>query len=123
MRLPTWISDMLAAPRIPSAAFVTIGIVVAAQAAAIEMSLRGWLVPRVLEVLPRGGPALAALASAFAEAAITRGHLATRAGAFALGLGGAILFLGGGRRLAAPLACRLSFELGAVLLAALRVIG
>jgi hypothetical protein len=103
-------------------AFVTVAMLVAAQAVALEMALRGWLVPRVLEVEPRGGAALAALASAAAEAAVTPGHLATRAGAFALGLGGAILFLGGGRRLSAPIACRVKFELGAVLLAALRIV-
>jgi hypothetical protein len=103
-------------------AFATVAMLVAAQAVAIEMALRGWLVPRVMEAVPRGGAPLAALASAVAEAAITPGHLATRAGAFALGLGGAVLFLGGGRRLSAPIACRVTFELGAVLLAALRIV-
>jgi hypothetical protein len=104
------------------AGFIAVAVVVAAQAIAIEMALRGWLVGRVLEVAPRGGPALAAIASALAEAAVTRGHLAMRAGAFAMGLGGAIVFLGAGRRLAAPLACRLTFELGAVVLTALRIL-
>ena len=103
--------------------FVVIACVVAAQAVAIEMALRGWWLPRVLEIAPRGGVTLAVVASALAEAAITRGPITTRAGAFALGLGGALLYIGGGRRLAAPMACRLGFELGAVLLAALRVIG
>src|SRR5262249_34027349 len=102
--------------------FVAVAVIVAAQAIAIEMALRGWLVVRVLDIAPRGGPALAALASAVAEAAVTRGAVATRAGAFAMGLGGAIVFLGAGRRLAASLACRLTFELGAVVLTALRVI-
>ncbi|HTJ46547.1 MAG TPA: hypothetical protein VL463_30785 [Kofleriaceae bacterium] len=102
--------------------FVVVAIIVGAQAIAIEMALRGWLIPRVLEVAPRGGVVAAALASALAEAIVTPGHLATRLGAFVLGLGGAVLFLGAGRRLAAPLACRLTFELGAVVLAALRLV-
>jgi hypothetical protein len=103
-------------------AFVVVTVVVAAQAVAIEMALRGWLVPRVLELFPRGGAALAIAASGLAEAAITPGHVATRAGALVLGVGGAILFLGAGRRLAAPIACRVTFELGAVLITALRLV-
>jgi hypothetical protein len=103
-------------------AFIAVSLIVGAQAVAMELALRGWLIPRVLEVAPRGGPALAAIASATAEAAITPGHAAARAGAFVLGLGGAVLFLGAGRRLAATVACRLTFELGAVLLAALRIV-
>jgi len=103
-------------------AFVAVTVIVVAQAVAIEMALRGWLVARVLEVAPRGGGALAALVSGVAEASITPGHAAVRAGAFALGLGGAILYIGSGRRLAAPLACRVSFELGAVVLTALRLV-
>jgi len=97
-------------------------MIVAAQAVAIEMAMRGWLVPRVLEIAPRVGAIGAVIASGAAEAAITPGHLATRAGAFVLGVGGALLFLGAGRRLAAPIACRVTFELGAVLLAALRLV-
>ena len=103
-------------------AFVMVAIVVGAQAIAIEMALRGWLVPRVLEIAPRGGAALAIAASGLAEAAITPGHLMSRIGAYTLGAGSALLFVGAGRRLAAPIACRLTFELGAVLLAALRIV-
>jgi hypothetical protein len=103
-------------------AFVMVAVVVGAQAIAIEMALRGWLVPRVIDLFPVGGAAIAIAVSGLAEAAITPGHLMSRLGAYAIGAGSALLFLGAGRRLAAPIACRLTFELGAVLLAALRIV-
>ena len=103
-------------------AFVMVAIVVGAQAIAIEMALRGWLVPRVIDLFPIGGVPLAIAASGIAEAAITPGHMWTRIGAYTIGTGSTLLFIGAGRRLAAPIACRLTFELGAVLITALRLV-
>lgn len=102
--------------------FATVAMLVVAQGVAAEMAFRGWLVPRIAELAPRGGVALAAVGAALAEALVTRGHLATRVGAFVLGLGGAVLYLGARRRLAAPIACRVVFDVGALALAALRLV-
>jgi membrane protease YdiL (CAAX protease family) len=103
--------------------FTTVAVLVVAQGVAAEMAFRGWLLPRIADLAPRAGTALAAVGSALAEALVTRGHLATRAGAFVLGLGGAVLYLGARRRLAAPIACRLVFDLGALALGAFKLVG
>jgi hypothetical protein len=89
-----------------------------AMAAATELALRGWLVERIYR--GRGEPSsdtravLAVLAGAIAEAALTPGDLTARIGAGAFGAGLGWMYVGGG--LLAPLAARLVFALGAIVL-------
>lgn len=47
---------------------------------------------------------------------VSGGHLGSRLGAAAAGLGFGLLYLGAGRRLAPVIACRLAFEVGALVL-------
>ena len=60
---------------------------------------------------------------AVAEALITRGDFAARLGAGMFGLGLGWMYVASGRRIVASLTARVVFQLGAVLLEALRVIG
>ncbi|MCE9574569.1 MAG: hypothetical protein K8W52_15585 [Deltaproteobacteria bacterium] len=95
---------------------------VTAFALATEMVFRGWVLTRVREIAPQVGPSGAIAIAALLEAAITPGHAAIRIGALAMGVGCGTLFVGGGARLAAPLACRLVFELGSVMLTWLELV-
>jgi hypothetical protein len=101
---------------------VTVALVVGLSAVAAELALRGWIVERVLELSP-GGPVLPVLLGAIAEALITRGDFAARLGAGVFGLGLGWMYVASGRRIVAPVVARLTFQLGAVVLEALRVVG
>ena len=92
---------------IPAAILAAVGAV------AFELAFRGWVAPRAVSLGLGVVPAI--LVAALAEAAITPGP---RLGAFVLALGLGALWAGSGRRLGAPLACRLVFELGALALVA-----
>ncbi len=89
---------------------------------AAEMALRGWLVERVLE-LGRGNAVIAILVGGFAEALCTSGDLAARVGAGAFGAGLGWMYVAAGRSVVAPACARLAFQLGAVTLEALRLLG
>lgn len=93
---------------------VLAGVLVVAQAAAAELVLRRWLLDRVLDTGAR--PIVAVAIAAAAEAAITGGHPAARLGAGLAGVGYGLLYTGGGRRLDGPIAARVVFELGALVL-------
>jgi len=95
---------------------------VAATAAATELALRGWIVERVLELSP-GPPVLPVLVGALAEALITPGDLAARLGGALFGVGLGWMYAAGGRSIVAPVCARLAFDLGVVLLEALRLVG
>lgn len=105
-----------------SVQLVVVAMVVGLSAVAAELALRGWLVERVLEVSP-GGAMLPVMLGAVAEALITRGDFAARLGAGMFGLGLGWMYVASGRRIVASLTARVVFQLGAVLLEALRVIG
>jgi hypothetical protein len=92
---------------IPTAILALVGAVAA------ELAFRGWVAPRAVSL--GLGPIPAIAVAAIAEAAVTRGP---RLGAFVLALGLGALWAGSGRRLGAPLACRLVYELGALVLVA-----
>lgn len=101
---------------------VAAGLFVIATSVAFELSLRGWLVERVLELSP--GPAiLPVLLGGFAEALLTPGDTAARIGALVFGLGLGWMYVAGGRNVIAPICARVAFSLGALVLEALRVIG
>lgn len=101
---------------------VVVAVVVGVTAVAAELALRGWLVERVLE-LGRGSPALAVLVGALAEALLVDGELTARLGAVAFGAGLGWMYVAGGRSVTAPICARLVFQLGALLLEAMRVVG
>jgi hypothetical protein len=97
-------------------AFVTIAMLVGATAVARELVFHRWLLDRAYAA----GALPAATIAAAAEGLVTGGHVVARIGAALTGFGLALLYIGGGRRLAAAMACRLTFDLGALALVALR---
>jgi hypothetical protein len=99
-------------------AFVTVAMLVGATAVARELVFHRWLLDRAVEA--GAAPLPAAVLVAVAEGLATGGHFAARMGAALTGFGLALLYLGGGRRLAAAIACRLMFDLGALALVSLR---
>ena len=103
--------------------FVAVAILTAAGAVASELAFRGWVASRAASLLPGGSPTGAVVVAAVAEAAVAPGGLVARLGVLLVGLGLGALWAGSGRRLGAPLACRLVFELGALTLVALRQLG
>jgi hypothetical protein len=105
----------------PHQTFVVM-LVVGVGAVAAELALRGWLVERVLELSP-GSPVLPVMCGSIAEALITSGDLATRLGAGLFGAGLGWMYVAGGRSVVAPVCARVTFQVGAVLLEALRVVG
>lgn len=99
-----------------------VAIYVAIAAIATELALRGWIVERVLELSP--GPAiLPVLVGGFVEALITPGDLAARIGGGVFGVGLGWMYVAGGRSVIAPIAARVSFQLGALLLEWLQLVG
>ena len=87
-----------------------------------ELAFRGWLVERVLELSP-GPPVLPVMLGGLAEAIVTPGDLAMRAGAGLFGLGLGWMYIAGGRSITGPVLARVTFVCGAVVLEALKLIG
>lgn len=124
-----------------STLLVVILIQVAVTAMAAELALRGWIVERVLELAqpseseervsdsPRasssdrmpGVTLLAVLIGAIAEAVITPGDVSARLAAGLFGAGFGWLYIVGGRNVMTPIAARVAFQTGAVLIEALRL--
>jgi hypothetical protein len=102
--------------------FAMAALLVTATAIASELALRGWLLERMLELSP-GPVTLPVFAGALAEAIVTPGDLAARAGAGLFGAGLGWMYVAGGRSLVAPVCARVAFALGALALEAMRVIG
>ncbi|MEO6776755.1 MAG: CPBP family glutamic-type intramembrane protease [Kofleriaceae bacterium] len=102
------------------AALLTFAVVVAAVALATELVLRGWIVERVLEL--GGSAGMAIFAGALAEALVQPGPLEARIGAFAVGLGLGQMYVAAGRNVAVPIAARVAFGLGALVLEMLRAV-
>jgi hypothetical protein len=101
---------------------IAVAVLVAAGAVAAELAFRGWVAPRVVALWPRGGAVGAVLVAAAAEALVIGGSMGERIGVFAVGCGLGALWAGSGRRIGAGLACRLVFEIGAVVLVAVGVV-
>ncbi|MEZ4398856.1 MAG: hypothetical protein R3B06_02465 [Kofleriaceae bacterium] len=106
----------------------TVALVVLAVTAAAELTLRRWLLEVVASALGRAGvtsslaDAGGVVAAAAAEAAIVP-LPGARVGVFVTGVALGVIYLGAGRRLPAGLAARAGFEVTAVVLQALRLIG
>jgi hypothetical protein len=96
-------------------------VAVAMTAIAAELALRGWIVERVLELSP-GSPVLPVLVGALAEAMVTPGDVPTRIGAAILGAGLGWIYVAGGRSTLAPILARVTFQVGAVVFATLRLV-
>jgi membrane protease YdiL (CAAX protease family) len=103
-------------------AVIAVTVLAAAGAIAAELAFRGWVAPRVIGLWPRIGRGGAVMIAALVEAVVVAGSLGERAGIFAMGCGLGALWAGSGQRVAPGLACRLVFEVGAVVLVALRVV-
>jgi CAAX prenyl protease-like protein len=107
-------------------ALVGVAVVVIASAAASELVLRGWIVERVLELGPEsddpGQAVLAVLVGGLAEALLTAGSFDARIGGALFGIALGWMYVAGGRNLAAPLAARVAFSLGALALEAARLV-
>jgi len=99
---------------------VTAIALVGARAVAAELIFRRWILDRAHALGVRAW--VAAVIAAVCEGAVAGGHLGSRLGAAAAGLGFGLLYVGAGRRLAPAIACRLAFEIGALVLVYLRVV-
>jgi len=97
-------------------------VIVTIAAVASELALRGWIVERVLE-LSRGPAVLPILIGGFAEAVITPGGVTVRLGAMLFGIGLGWMYVASGRSVVAPMLARIAFQVGTVVLEALRLIG
>jgi hypothetical protein len=100
---------------------LVVALIVALVAVCAELVFHGWILERVIEL---GGPrAVAVLAGAIVEAIVTPGDLASRIGSAVFGLGLGWMYLAGGRSVRATVPARVVFQVGAVVLESLRVIG
>jgi hypothetical protein len=88
--------------------------VLLATAVAFELSLRGWIIERMLELSP-GPPTLPIAVAALAEALVTPGPVASRLGVALFGAGLGLLYIACGRNVLAPLAARCTFVVGSVI--------
>lgn len=107
---------------------VTLAAVVIAVALAAELTLRRWWLEAVAAALGRAGVARGgAVAGGVVAAAVLEAAIAPlpgdRLGAAILGAGLGVIYVGAGRRVGASLAARVVFEVGALALQALMLIG
>jgi hypothetical protein len=99
--------------------FVT-AILVAAMAVAQETIFRRWILERSYQLGASGSGSI--LIAAAAEALVGPGLLVPRLGMALFGIALGMLYWRGGRRLGPPLAARLTFGLGALVLQALQLV-
>lgn len=97
-------------------------VIVTIAAIASELALRGWIVERMLELSPKP-TVLPILVGALAEAVVTPGGVSVRLGAALFGVGLGWMYVAAGRSVVAPMLARITFQVGAVVLEALRLIG
>lgn len=106
---------------------VTLAAVVIAVALAAELTLRRWWLEAVAAALARGGAGPRGAAAGGVIAAAVEAAIAplpgARLGIAVTSAGFGVLYVGAGRRLGASLAARATFELGALALQALMLIG
>jgi len=100
---------------------LVVTLIVTLVAVCAELVFHGWIVERVIEL--GGARVVAVLAGAVAEALVTPGDLASRIGSGVFGLGLGWMYLAGGRSVRATVPARVVFQVGAVVLESLRVIG
>jgi hypothetical protein len=105
-------------------AFVTFAMIVAALAVATEIIMRGWILERIRELVSgRIGVAIAIAVTAAIEAIFTGDPGWSSLGAALVSAALSALYLAGGRSLVAPVAARLTFELGVLVLEGLKLVG
>lgn len=86
---------------------------------ALELALRGWILERVWELSP-GSPTLPIVAAAIVEALVVDAALGARIGAALFGAGLGILYVGCRRSVLAPIAARVVFSAGTIVVELLR---
>jgi hypothetical protein len=99
----------------------TVAVLVVAVVAAQELIFRRWLIERAFQLGASGSGAIGGAAAI--EAMIGPGGFGARLGLAVTGIGLGLLYWRGGRRLGPPLAARLTFALGSLLLQALQLLG
>jgi membrane protease YdiL (CAAX protease family) len=105
-------------------ALVSYAVIVTVIAVTFEAILRGWVLERVRELAPSGrrGVAIAIAVTAVVEGVLAGGTGWSGVGAAIGGVAASALYLASGRSLVAPVAARLTFDLGALVLEALKVV-
>jgi len=103
-----------------ASSLLTVGMLVAASILAAELSLRGWIVERALELRVPALPAV--VLGAIGDAAVSDGDVAARLGAAVVGGALGWMYVAGGRSVVAPICARGAFAFGALLLEALRLV-
>ncbi|MBA3456674.1 MAG: CPBP family intramembrane metalloprotease [Deltaproteobacteria bacterium] len=98
-------------------------VIVTIAAIASELALRGWIVERMLEMSPGRTAVLPILVGAIGEAVVTPGGVSVRLGAALFGIGLGWMYVAAGRSVVAPMLARIAFQVGAVVLEAMRLIG
>jgi membrane protease YdiL (CAAX protease family) len=101
-------------------AWLMVAILLTAQSIALELVFRRWAIERLLELRVPG--LVSAALAAVAQALAVSGSLLSRTGTLLAAFGFGLLYLGAGRRLAPAIACRVTFEIGALTLVALRLL-
>ena len=110
--------SMFPAVRGSAGQLFTAAVLVAALAVAEEVIFRRWIVERAYQLGASGSGSI--LIAAAAEALVGPGPLGARFGMALFGVALGMLYWRGGRRLGPPLAARLAFGLGALVLQALQ---
>jgi hypothetical protein len=86
---------------------------------ALELALRGWILERAWELSP-GSPTLPIAVAAVVEALVIDAAFGSRIGAALFGAGLGILYVGCRRSVLAPIAARVVFSCGAIIVELLR---
>jgi len=104
-------------------ALLTFVLVVAATSAGTELILRGWILERVREQVPgRTGLVAAVVITGLVEAVFTGDPGWSSLGAAVFGAALSGLYLASGRSLVAPIAARVTFEVGVLLLEGFKLV-
>jgi hypothetical protein len=104
-------------------AFLTIAILVAASAIGTELLMRAWILDRIRELVSgRAGVVIAVAVTAIVEAIFVGDPGWSCVGAALVSAALSGLYLASGRSLVAPIAARVTFEVGALLLEAFKLV-
>ena len=104
--------------------FLVFALITTVMGLAAEMVLRGWVLERVRTLGPgRTGPIAGIAIAAVVEAVFTSEPGAPAFGSFLVGVALGTMYLAAGRNLVVPVAARVCFEVGALVVQATRLVG